>query len=74
MTTDRSRTLPIEGMSCEHCAERVTDALEGVEGVARATVDLDAEEATVTASDHVSRSQLAEAADEAGYEVPNNGA
>lgn len=73
MTTDQTKTLSVDGMSCEHCAESVVEALESVEGVSQATVDLDAGEATVTAGDHVSRSQLAEAVDEAGYRVPNNG-
>lgn len=33
-------TLKIEGMSCGHCVKAVTEALEGVEGVERARVDL----------------------------------
>lgn len=69
MTTDQTRTLSIDGMSCEHCAERVAEALEGVEGVTQVTVDLDAGEATVMAADHVSRDRLAETVDEAGYEL-----
>lgn len=70
MTTDQTKTLSVDGMSCEHCAERVADALEGVDGVAEATVDLDSAEATVSLDGNVSHDRLAEAVDEAGYEVP----
>jgi copper chaperone CopZ len=32
--------LKVRGMSCDHCVRTVTDALEGVAGVERASVDL----------------------------------
>ena len=70
MTTDQTRTLSVDGMSCEHCAQSVAEALEGVEGVAEATVDLDSAEATVSLDGNVSHDRLAEAVAEAGYEVP----
>jgi copper ion binding protein len=70
MTTDQTKTLSVDGMSCEHCAQSVAEALEGVDGVSQATVDLDAAEATVSLDGKVSHDRLAEAVDEAGYEVP----
>lgn len=70
MTTDQTRTLSVDGMSCEHCAESVVEALEGVDGVSQATVDLDAAEATVSLDGNVSLDRLAKAVDKAGYEVP----
>lgn len=39
--------LKVSGMSCEHCAATVTRALESVEGVERARVDLEAGRATI---------------------------
>ena len=33
-------TLKISGMSCQHCVRAVTGVLQGVDGVARADVDL----------------------------------
>jgi copper chaperone len=39
--------LKVEGMTCEHCVAAVTRALEGVDGVARARVDLEAGRAVV---------------------------
>ncbi len=69
--TDRTITLSIEGMSCQHCVQRVKQALEDVAGVARAEVDLDAGRATVTATDAVTRDRLAAAVADAGYAVPS---
>lgn len=39
--------LKVTGMHCQKCVARVKEALEGVEGVAKVSVDLDAEHATV---------------------------
>ena len=39
--------LKIEGMSCGHCVRAVKEALEGVEGVKSAQVDLASGSATV---------------------------
>lgn len=40
-------TLKVSGMSCEHCVRAVTQALQGTEGVQRASVDLQGARATV---------------------------
>src|SRR6266487_3822670 len=39
--------LAISGMTCGNCARHVTEALQSVPGVRSATVDLDAEQASV---------------------------
>ena len=39
--------LSVKGMHCEKCVARVTEALEGVQGVTGATVSLDDESAVV---------------------------
>lgn len=69
MNTDKI-TLPVEDMSCDHCTQRVKDALEDVEGVSEADVNLDASEATITVTEEVSDDRLAEVVEEAGYRVP----
>lgn len=69
MSTERI-TLPIAGMSCQHCVQRVKDALEDVEGVTSAAVNLDEEQAVVACVETVTRDDLAEAVAEAGYSVP----
>lgn len=63
--------LPVEGMTCEHCARTVTEALESVSGVASAQVNLAAGRAVVeTAGEAPDRGRLAAAVEHAGYHVP----
>ena len=40
-------TLKIDGMTCGHCVQAVTQALKGTEGVSDARVDLEAGRAQV---------------------------
>ena len=61
-------TLTVEGMSCEHCAAHVKEALEGVAGVSSAAVSLEKKCAEVEHSG-VSPADLMAAAAEAGYEA-----
>ena len=63
-------TLPVEGMMCAHCQERVKKALEGVPGVISAQVSLARNEATIQASGSVTRDMLTQAVAQAGYQVP----
>ncbi len=63
------KTLQVEGMMCQHCVAHVKKALEGVEGVEEAVVDLEAGTATAKLGHDVPEEQLAQAVVEAGYEV-----
>ncbi|EMA65776.1 Heavy metal transport/detoxification protein [Halorubrum aidingense JCM 13560] len=60
-----SRTITVEGMSCEHCEQSVTEALEGVSGVTSATADHESASATVEGDADVDA--LVDAVSEAGY-------
>ncbi len=63
-------TLSISGMSCGHCAMRVTNALNGLDGVRKAVVDLAKKTAEVAYDDKkVDKARMAEAVKEAGYAV-----
>lgn len=63
-------TLKIDGMSCEHCVKTVTKALEGLDGVKKAQVNLKRGLAKVTYdSDKVNVNGLIEVVVEAGYEA-----
>lgn len=44
-------TLNVKGMSCGHCVKAVADALQELDGVSRADVDLDAGRAVVDYDD-----------------------
>lgn len=64
-----THTLKIEGMSCKHCSASVQKALEAVDGVKKAVVDLEGKSATVTAKDSVTRSSLISAVENAGFKA-----
>ncbi len=59
--------LTVEGMSCSHCRKAVEEALKGIAGVEKVQVDLEKKEVVVTGT--AAREKLAEAIEEAGYEV-----
>lgn len=63
------KKLTVEGMMCPHCVAHVKKALEGVEGVSEAVVDLDAGTAVAKLADAVDDTVLVNAVVEAGYEV-----
>ncbi|MBO7702622.1 MAG: heavy-metal-associated domain-containing protein [Eggerthellaceae bacterium] len=60
--------LDVKGMHCEKCVAKVTEALEGVEGVTGAQVSLEEEAATVEGHGFDS-SALVAAVAEAGFEA-----
>ena len=62
--------LTVEGMTCGHCVMRVTKALEGIDGVKSAKVDLEKSEAEVTfKGDKLDSGTLIKAVEEAGYKA-----
>ena len=62
-------TLNIEGMSCNHCAVHVKEALEAIAGVSSAAVDLQKKNALVEHDDSAGLDALKAAVDEAGYKA-----
>lgn len=64
-----TKTFAIEGMMCDHCVKRVTDALNKLEGVTRATVTLKHKkgEAVVEFDREIPDETIVAAVDEAGY-------
>ncbi len=67
--TAMEKTIDVEGMMCDHCVAHVKQALENVEGVSEAVVNLDAGIAVVKLTQDVSDQVLRHAVEEAGYEV-----
>ena len=61
------RELKVEGMMCQHCVRHVTDALQAVEGVKTAEVDLKKKRAVVETD--VADEILVKAVEDAGYKV-----
>ena len=63
------KKLSVEGMMCQHCVAHVKKALEGIEGVEEAVVDLDSNSATAKFSADVPDQVLVDAIVDAGYEA-----
>ena len=63
--------LKVEGMSCGHCVQSVTKAVQGVDPAAKvaAKVDVDLKSQRVTIDSDAEASLVTAAIQEAGYEV-----
>ena len=61
--------LKVDGMSCGHCVRAVKEALEGVDGVNSAEVDLDKGSAQIDAAETIEAGKLIAAIQEEGYEA-----
>lgn len=62
------KTIIIEGMTCDHCKNRVERYLNDMEGVS-ATVNLKKKQAVVSMEREVSEEELRKVIEKAGYEV-----
>ena len=62
-------TYPVKGMTCEHCVRAVSDEVGKLAGVTDVAVDLQEGRVTVTSDQPLSAEAVAEAVEEAGYEV-----
>jgi copper chaperone len=62
-------TIKIKGMSCQHCVMAVKKALNGIEGIENASVDLEAGQATFDATQPVDLQVVKERIKKAGFEV-----
>lgn len=63
------KKIYIEGMSCQHCVNHVTEALKEISGVKTIDVDLKGKYAIVEADRQIDDSEIKNAIEEAGYEV-----
>lgn len=67
------KTIQVEGMTCEHCKSAVEGALNKLNGVNQATVDLEQGNVTVTFDENnIEIEQMNEAIEDQGYDVINN--
>ncbi len=65
---EKTESIQIQGMSCGHCVGAVREALQEVEGVEVEAVEIGSARVRYDA-ERVSREQIAEAVEEAGYAV-----
>jgi copper chaperone len=62
-------TITVRGMSCEHCAQAVTDELSALSGVRWVDVALSSGFVTVMSDRELNGMEITRAVDEAGYTV-----
>lgn len=66
----KKATIDVKGMTCEHCKSKVTEALKGVEGVAKVSVDLKGGKAAIEYYEKkFDIGKAREAIEKAGYSV-----
>ncbi len=65
--SEMKKTITVEGMMCAHCASHVQKALEALDGVTSAEINLEAKTATVTMTNDVADDVLTAAIKDAGY-------
>jgi Cu+-exporting ATPase len=66
-------TYVVEGMTCASCAQTVEKAVQKIEGVDVASVNLATEKLSVTYQENVSEEQIKKAVSDAGYGVADQG-
>jgi copper chaperone len=62
-------TFTVTGMTCGHCVAAITDEVSRLAGVSDVDVDLATGLVTIVSTDPLDSVLLANAVDEAGYEV-----
>ncbi|AZT89400.1 copper chaperone [Caldicellulosiruptor changbaiensis] len=64
-----TKKIYIEGMTCNHCAKAVENALKGLHGVMSASVNLAEKYAVVELHHPIEDEKFVAAVDDAGYKV-----
>lgn len=66
-----TEAILVPGIHCDHCRAAIEGALTPLDGVANASVDIDARQVTVEYdAATISRDALVSAIEDQGYEVP----
>lgn len=63
------KQIKIEGMSCEHCVNRIDKALRKIDGVKDVSIDLNKKMALIEIDNNVKEEKIKETIDDLGYEV-----
>lgn len=61
--------IKIEGMKCQHCASKVLNTLEHIEGVKKLKINLDKQEAIIKSKEKLDINMLKKAITDLDYEV-----
>ena len=69
----RQETIIVEGMTCQHCVQTITDALNNISGLNAVNVDLVKKEVRVNFNENQTKlKKISDKIIEVGFELPNN--
>ena len=63
------KTLTVEGMHCQKCVARITEALKNIEGVKKVSIDLDTKKVIVISKNEIATNVLSAAIEKLGFKV-----
>ena len=66
-------TIKVEGMTCQHCVQTITEALNNITGLNAVNVDLVNKEVSVKFNENETKlKKIFDKIIEVGFELPNN--
>jgi|TARA_B100001559_G_scaffold272889_1_gene242106 copper chaperone len=69
----RQETIKVEGMTCQHCVQTITEALNNITGLNTVNVDLVKKEVSVKFNENETKlKKIFDKIIEVGFELPNN--
>ena len=69
----RQETVKVEGMTCQHCVQIITDALKNITGLSTVNVDLVKKEVSVEFNENkTTPHKISDKIIEVGFELPAN--
>tara|TARA_B100000686_G_C16341868_1_gene738339 strand:+ start:19 stop:243 length:225 start_codon:yes stop_codon:yes gene_type:complete len=69
----QKETIKVEEMTCQHCVQIITDALNNITGLNAVNVDLIKKEVNVNFNEsEIKLQKICDKIVEAGFELPNN--
>ena len=69
----RQETIKVEGMTCQHCVQTITEALNNITGLNTVNVDLVKKEVRVKFNENETKlKKISDKIIEVGFELPNN--
>ena len=69
----RQETIKVEGMTCQHCVQSLTEALNNITGLNTVNVDLVKKEVSVKFNENETKlKKIFDKIIEVGFELPNN--
>lgn len=63
------KVIKVDGMHCEHCANKVINALENIEGIEKVKVNLNTKEVLITSSVDIDNNLIKETISKLDYQV-----